>query len=60
VRLDVQAALVRGELVPGDVEIQDGVVVDVGLSGGTRGRIAVPGFVDLQVNGYGGIDFLSA
>ena len=56
-RLDVQAALVRGELVPGDVEIQDGVVVDVGLSGGTRGRIAVPGFVDLQVNGYGGIDF---
>jgi N-acetylglucosamine-6-phosphate deacetylase len=60
VRLDVQAALVRGELVPGDVEVDDGVVVDVGLPGGARGRIAVPGFVDLQVNGYGGIDFLSA
>jgi len=60
VRLDVQAALVRGELVPGDVEIQDGVVVDVGLLGGARGRVAVPGFVDLQVNGYGGVDFLSA
>ncbi len=59
-RLDVQAALVRGELVPGDVEIEDGVIVDVGLAGGTRGRIAVPGFVDLQVNGYGGVDFLSA
>lgn len=59
-RLDVQAALVRGELVPGDVEIQDGVIVDVGLPGGSRGRVAVPGFVDLQVNGYGGIDFLSA
>jgi N-acetylglucosamine-6-phosphate deacetylase len=59
-RLDVQAALVRGELVPGDVEIEDGVVVGVGLPGGTRGRVAVPGFVDLQVNGYGGVDFLSA
>ncbi len=59
-RLDVQAALVRGELIPGDVEIQDGLIVDVGLPGGTRGRVAVPGFVDLQVNGYGGIDFLSA
>jgi N-acetylglucosamine-6-phosphate deacetylase len=59
-RLDVQAALVRGELVPGDVEIQDGLIVDVGLPGGARGRVAVPGFVDLQVNGYGGIDFLSA
>src|SRR5439155_21904131 len=32
----------------------------VGLSGGSRGRVAVPGFVDLQVNGYGGVDFLSA
>jgi N-acetylglucosamine-6-phosphate deacetylase len=60
VRLDVEAALVRGELVPGDVEVDDGVVVDVGLAGGTRGRIAVPGFVDLQVNGFGGVDFLAA
>jgi len=59
-RLDVQAALVRGELVPGDVEVVDGAVVDVGLAVGTRGRIAVPGFVDLQVNGYGGVDFLAA
>jgi N-acetylglucosamine-6-phosphate deacetylase len=59
-RLDVQAALVRGELVPGDVEVVDGTIVDVGLAGGTRGRIAVPGFVDLQVNGYGGVDFLAA
>ena len=59
-RLDVQAALVRGELVQGDVEVVDGTIVDVGLAGGTSGRIAVPGFVDLQVNGYGGVDFLSA
>jgi N-acetylglucosamine-6-phosphate deacetylase len=60
VRLGVEAALVRGELVPGDVEVEDGRVVAVGLAGGPRGRVAIPGFVDLQVNGYGGVDFLSA
>jgi N-acetylglucosamine-6-phosphate deacetylase len=60
VRLGVEAALVRGELVPGDVEVEDGVVVSVGLAGGTRGCVAVPGFVDLQVNGFAGVDFLSA
>jgi len=59
-RLGVESALVRGELVRGDVEIEDGAVVDVGLAGGTTGRIAVPGFVDLQVNGFAGIDFLAA
>ena len=59
-RLGVEAALVHGALVPGDVELEDGVIVDVGLAGGTRGRIAVPGFVDLQVNGFGGVDFLAA
>jgi N-acetylglucosamine-6-phosphate deacetylase len=60
VRLDVEAALVGGALVRGDVEIDDGVVVEVGLAGGSRGRIAIPGFVDLQVNGFGGVDFLAA
>ena len=25
-----------------------------------NGRIAVPGFVDLQLNGFGGVDFLAA
>jgi N-acetylglucosamine-6-phosphate deacetylase len=59
-RLGVEAALVRGALVPGDVDVEDGVIVDVGLGGGKRGRIAVPGFVDLQVNGFGGVDFLAA
>ena len=59
-RLHVQAAVVGGKLVPGDVEVEDGVVVDVGLPTTARSSVAVPGFVDLQVNGYGGIDFLSA
>jgi N-acetylglucosamine-6-phosphate deacetylase len=59
VRLGVEAAIVRGRLVPGDLDVVDGHVGSVGLAGPGRG-IAVPGFVDLQVNGFGGIDFLNA
>jgi N-acetylglucosamine-6-phosphate deacetylase len=59
-RLGVEAALVRGELVPGDVDVESGRIVALGLARGPRGRVAIPGFVDLQVNGSGGVDFLSA
>jgi N-acetylglucosamine-6-phosphate deacetylase len=59
-RLGVGAAVVRGELVAGDVDVEDGVVTAVGLAGGSGSRIAVPGFVDLQVNGFAGVDFLAA
>jgi N-acetylglucosamine-6-phosphate deacetylase len=59
VRLGVEAALLDGGLVPGDVEIEDGRIRAVGLDGIGRG-IAVPGFVDLQVNGFAGIDFLGS
>jgi N-acetylglucosamine-6-phosphate deacetylase len=59
VKLGVEAALVDGALVRGDVELVDGVVGDVALPRPGRG-IAVPGFVDLQVNGFGGVDFASA
>jgi len=59
-KLGVEAALVRGELVPGDVDVDHGVVTAVGLPNGRRGCVAVPGFVDLQVNGYAGVDFLTA
>lgn len=58
-RLGVSAALVDGELLPGDVEVVDGRIAAVGLAGSGRG-IAVPGFVDLQVNGYAGVDFSAA
>ncbi len=58
-RLGVEAALVGGALLPGDVEVTDDVITGVGLAGGGRG-LAVPGFVDLQVNGFGGVDFLGA
>ena len=52
-RLGVEAALVEGRLVPGDVSVDDGLVTAVGLDGPGCG-IAAPGFVDLQVNGFGG------
>jgi N-acetylglucosamine-6-phosphate deacetylase len=61
VRLGVEAALVGGRLLPGDVTVEDGVVTGVGHSAapGARG-IAAPGFVDLQVNGYAGVDLMTA
>jgi len=59
-RLGVGAALVDGRIVQGDVEIAEGAVAAVALaSPGGRG-IAVPGFVDLQVNGFAGVDFARA
>lgn len=58
-RLGVAAAVVDGSLVRGDVEVSDGRVTAVGLGGGGRG-LAVPGLVDLQVNGFAGVDLLHA
>jgi N-acetylglucosamine-6-phosphate deacetylase len=60
VRLGVEAVLVDGALVPGDLELTDGHVAGVGLARRGRKGIAVPGFVDLQVNGFGGVDFADA
>jgi N-acetylglucosamine-6-phosphate deacetylase len=47
-------------LVPGDVEVSDGRITGVGLATPGGSGTAVPGFVDLQVNGFGGVDFLDA
>ena len=59
-KLGVSAAVVGDTLVRGDVEVVDGLVVRYGV-GRSNGRgTAVPGFVDLQVNGFAGVDFLRA
>jgi N-acetylglucosamine-6-phosphate deacetylase len=59
VRLGVAHALVDGELVPGDVELGDGTLVAVGLAGPGSG-IAAPGFVDVHIHGFAGVDFATA
>jgi N-acetylglucosamine-6-phosphate deacetylase len=60
VRLGVEAALVDGRLVPGDLEIVDDRVGRHGLASRNGRGVASPGFVDIQVNGFGGVDFLDA
>jgi N-acetylglucosamine-6-phosphate deacetylase len=55
----VARAVVDGSVVEGDVEVADGLVTQVGLAPGGTGT-AVPGLVDLQVNGYGGVDLIEA
>ena len=59
-RLGVEAALVDGRLVPGDVEVDDGRIARSASRRTNGAGIAAPGFVDLQVNGFGGVDFLDA
>jgi N-acetylglucosamine-6-phosphate deacetylase len=60
VRLGVEAALVDTALVAGDVTIVDGVVAGIGIQPAGRTGTAVPGFVDVHINGVAGIDFLTA
>ena len=59
-RLGVEAAVVGGEVVLGDVSIDDGRISEVGLSPGGAAGLAAAGFVDLQVNGFEGVDFLAS
>jgi N-acetylglucosamine-6-phosphate deacetylase len=59
--LGVSAALVDGRLVPGDVRVAAGQVTEVGVPSRPDARgTAVPGFIDLHINGFAGVDFLAA
>jgi N-acetylglucosamine-6-phosphate deacetylase len=62
VRLGVTAALLEGVLVAGDVAVEDGHLAAAGLpvAPGAPRRTAVPGLVDVQVNGGVGVDLLAA
>jgi N-acetylglucosamine-6-phosphate deacetylase len=60
VRLGVAAALVDGKIVAGDVDVANGRVAAVGLASPNGRGLAVPGFIDLQVNGFAGFDFATA
>jgi N-acetylglucosamine-6-phosphate deacetylase len=59
-RLGVKAALVDGLLVDGDVSIEDGAIAAVGVQPAGAEGIALPGFVDVHINGVAGVDFLTA
>jgi N-acetylglucosamine-6-phosphate deacetylase len=59
-KLGVEAALVGGRIVPGDLEVVDGSIAAYGIGTGNGRGIAAPGFVDLQVNGFGGVDLIGA
>ena len=58
-RLGVSAAIVDGQLVPADLEVRDGRVSALRPPASGH-RIAIPGLIDLQVNGYAGVDFMAA
>src|SRR3954454_14155103 len=59
-RLGVRHALVGDVLVRGDVRVHEGRIAAIGVTPAGASGLAAPGFVDLQVNGFGGVDFLAA
>lgn len=59
-RLGVDAFVDGGVLRTGDVEVEADRIVAVDLPPAGTGRIAARGFVDVQVNGFAGVDLLAA
>jgi N-acetylglucosamine-6-phosphate deacetylase len=58
--LGVRHALVGDVLVRGNVRVHEGRIAAVGVVPAGPSGLAAPGFVDLQVNGFAGVDFLAA
>lgn len=58
-RIPAKGAVIRGAWVAGDIVVEDGRLAAIGLPS-TGESIVLPGLIDLQVNGYGGVDFNAA
>jgi N-acetylglucosamine-6-phosphate deacetylase len=58
-RVSARGAVINGALVRGDISVEDGRLAEIGLPSTGRGYV-LPGLIDLQVNGYGGVDFNAA
>ena len=56
-KLGVAAFVAGDQVLPGDVEIEDGVVTAIGLPPGHARLTAVPGFIDVHFHGHRGIEF---
>jgi len=56
-RLGVREGIVGGRRLAGDVIVEDGTILAVGVSPAGSRSMAVPGFIDVQVNGFAGADF---
>ena len=54
-----EKALINEQWISGGIVVKDRELISYGESAGKSG-LAIPGFVDLQVNGHGGMDLLSA
>jgi N-acetylglucosamine-6-phosphate deacetylase len=64
--ISADRALVDGQLIPCTLELAAGIITSVvhGTTGEAdvhlRNGVLSPGLIDLQINGYGGVDFVSA
>jgi N-acetylglucosamine-6-phosphate deacetylase len=58
--IDVSAVFDGQRIVPGRVALENGRVVATGVQPAGRHFFASPGLIDLQTNGFAGVDFLAA
>lgn len=57
--IPTEKALINQHWVNGGIVVNDRALTSYGEAAGRSG-LAIPGFIDLQVNGHGGMDLLSA